>query len=90
MSKAVAIDNKVFGSMSDAARYCGVNRSTVQRACRKGGAIWCHALKKYVRPKVVQEGMAVEDTEVVKAVFEVVQVECPHCGEYHAVKVSIS
>lgn len=90
MSKRVVIDNKAFASMSECARYCAVNRSTIQRAARKGAAIWCKPLNKYVRPKVVSEGEVVENATVREAVYDVVQVKCPHCGEYHELRVSIS
>lgn len=90
MSKKVVLDRKVFASMSEAARYCDVNRSTVQRAAHKGVAIWCRPLQKYVRPQVVAEGEILESTEVKKAVCDILQIECPHCGHYHDVKVSLS
>lgn len=88
MSKKVAFEGKVFDSMSEASRYCNVARSTVQRACRKGTVIWCRPLQRYVRPEVVAEGYVLEDPEVKRAVCDVIQLKCPHCGEYHDVKVS--
>ena len=89
MSKKVVLDHKVFASMSEAARYCDVSRSTVQRAVRKGESVWCCPLQKYVRPQVVAEGEVLETIEVKKAVCDVLQIECPHCGRYHDVKVSL-
>lgn len=88
MSKRVMLDNMVFSSQARAAAYAGCDRSTMQRAIRRGKAIWVRPMRKYVHPKALSDNVATDETPY-EPVSEVLTIMCPCCGEHFEVKVSL-
>lgn len=88
MSKRVILGNKVFPSQARAAAYAGCDRSTMQRAIRRGKAIWVCPMRKYVHPKAVS-GDVITDETPYEPVSEVLTIMCPCCGNRFEVKVSL-
>lgn len=88
MSKRVILDNKVFPSQARAAAYAGCDRSTMQRAIRRGTAIWVCPMRKYVHPKAVS-GDVITDAMSYEPVSEVLTLTCPCCENHFEVKVSL-
>ena len=88
MSNRVILGNKVFPSQARAAAYAGCDRSTMQRAIRRGKAIWVCPMRKYVQPKAVS-GDVITDETPYEPVSEVLTIMCPCCGNHFEVKVSL-
>lgn len=88
MSKRVILDNMVFPSQARAAAYAGCDRSTMQRAIRRGKAIWVCPMRKYVHPKAVS-GDVITDEMSYEPVSEVLTLMCPCCENRFEVKVSL-
>lgn len=88
MSKRVILGNKVFPSQARAAAYAGCDRSTMQRAIRRGKAIWVCPMRKYVRPKAVS-GDVITDETPYEPVSEALTIMCPCCGNHFEVKVCL-
>lgn len=89
MSKRVILDNKVFPSQARAAAYAGCDRSTIQRAIKRGGAVWVDPMRIYVYPKIADDDTS-GDGRTYESVSEVQKIKCPCCGNCFEVKVSIS
>lgn len=92
MSKRVILGNKVFPSQARAAAYAGCDRSTMQRAIKRGSVVWVSPLHRYVHPKAVSSdvtGVPYDGEIPYEVVTDTLTISCPCCGNYFEVKVSL-